>query len=216
MDEKTPSSELELSWRQRCLPFILTISVIVLDQVTKAVVVAKIPLGTIAASYFGDFLQIWHVRNKAVAFSMGAGLPDGFRSILFLVVPTVVMVLLVWMLLSRKNQFTTLQRWALAGILGGGIGNLTDRFFRPDGVVDFVSVKFYGLFGLDRWPTFNVADSSVVVCGILLVVSLIAAVHRESTHRGVGDQEAERRKIVSGGADSEAKDLKATKDNKAR
>ena len=183
MDAKTPCNELELSCRQRWLPFILTILVIVLDQATKALVVAKIPLGTIAASYFGDFLQIWHVRNKAVAFSMGAGLPDGFRSILFLVVPTIVMVLLIWMLLRRKNEFTTLQRWALAGILGGGIGNLIDRYFRPEGVVDFVSVKFYGLFGLERWPTFNVADSSVVVCGILLFISLIVAIRQESKSR---------------------------------
>lgn len=178
MDANTPTREL--SWRERWLPFVLTGSILILDQVTKAIVVAKLPLGSIAASYFGDFLQIWHVRNKAVAFSLGAGLPDGLRSVLFLIVPVIVMALLVWMLLSRKNQFTTLQRWALAGILGGGIGNLIDRFFRPDGVVDFVSVKFYGLFGLERWPTFNVADSSVVVCGILLIVSLMVAMHQES------------------------------------
>ena len=48
---------------------------------------------------------------------------------------------------------------------------IIDRIARPDGVIDFLSVKFYGLFGLERWPTFNVADSAVVVCGILLVVS---------------------------------------------
>jgi len=40
-------------------------------------------------------------------------------------------------------------------------------------VVDFVSVKIYGLFGMDRWPTFNVADSSVVICCILLFISIL-------------------------------------------
>ena len=60
------------------------------------------------------------------------------------------------------------------GIVGGGLGNLVDRFFRKEGVVDFIDVKFYGLFGLERWPTFNVADSAVVVCGILLIISFIA------------------------------------------
>jgi signal peptidase II len=59
------------------------------------------------------------------------------------------------------------------GIIGGGFGNLIDRFFRPDGVVDFIDVKFYGLFGLERWPTFNVADSAVVVCGSLLFISML-------------------------------------------
>lgn len=186
MDVNTPS--IEPTRRTRWLPFILTAAIIALDQITKAIVVAKIPLGTIAASYFGDFFQIWHVRNKAVAFSLGEGLPDMFRSILFLVIPTLVMVLLVWLLLSKKNQFTTLQRWALAGILGGGIGNLIDRFCRPEGVVDFLSVKFYGLFGLERWPTFNVADSSVVVCGILLIVSLLVTIAHESAGRSKGPE----------------------------
>jgi signal peptidase II len=79
---------------------------------------------------------------------------------------------LLWYYLS-SNDFTRLQRWATAGILGGGIGNIIDRIFRPDGVVDFISVKFYGLFGFERWPTFNVADSSVVVCCLLLFATII-------------------------------------------
>jgi len=40
-------------------------------------------------------------------------------------------------------------------------------------VVDFIDIKFYGLFGFERWPTFNAADSSVVVCCILLFISII-------------------------------------------
>ena len=66
------------------------------------------------------------------------------------------------------------------GIVGGGFGNLIDRFFRAEGVVDFIDVKFYGLFGMDRWPTFNVADSAVVVCGILLVISFFVTSIREA------------------------------------
>jgi signal peptidase II len=57
--------------------------------------------------------------------------------------------------------------------VGGGLGNVIDRIFRSEGVVDFLSFKFYGLFGFERWPTFNVADSSVVVCAVLLVISTI-------------------------------------------
>ena len=66
------------------------------------------------------------------------------------------------------------------GIAGGGFGNLIDRFFRAEGVVDFIDVKFYGLFGMERWPTFNVADSAVVVCGILLIISFIVTSIKES------------------------------------
>ena len=75
----------------------------------------------------------------------------------------------------KSSEPTTLQGWVLCGIAGGGIGNVLDRIFRPEGVVDFISVKFYGLFGYERWPTFNVADASVVVCAILLVISTIVA-----------------------------------------
>ncbi len=57
--------------------------------------------------------------------------------------------------------------------MGGGIGNLIDRIFRSLRVVDFISVKFYGIFGLERWPTFNIADASLVVSGILLAVLLL-------------------------------------------
>ncbi len=165
---------------QRWLPFTLTAVILAADQISKAIVVATIPLGTIFARFFGDFLEIWHVRNKAVAFSMGHNLPDNIRSVLFMFLPLVIMVAIAWMLIAQKPKFSTMERWALAGILGGGIGNLIDRFFRPDGVVDFVSVKFYGLFGMERWPTFNVADSAVVVCGILLLVSLIIQIVKES------------------------------------
>ena len=48
------------------------------------------------------------------------------------------------------------------------------------GVLDFIDVKFWGLFGLERWPTFNVADSAVVVCGILLMLSLLGSVMQEA------------------------------------
>ena len=60
----------------------------------------------------------------------------------------------------------------MAGILGGGIGNIIDRIFRPEGVVDFISVKFYGILGFDRWPTFNIADASVVVCVFMFLFSV--------------------------------------------
>ena len=50
---------------------------------------------------------------------------------------------------------------------------MIDRLFRSLRVVDFISVKFYGLFGLERFPTWNVADSAVVVSVILLLLSFI-------------------------------------------
>ena len=67
----------------------------------------------------------------------------------------------------------------ICGVIGGGLGNIFDRFFRPEGVVDFIDVKFFGLFGMERFPTFNVADSFVMVCAILLVISVITNIVRD-------------------------------------
>lgn len=94
---------------------------------------------------------------------------------MFGIVPLAVIALVI-VVYFRNKDFTGVQRWAICGIIGGGIGNIIDRFFRAEGVIDFIDVKFYGIFGLKRWPTFNVADSAVVVCGIMLVISFIVAV----------------------------------------
>jgi signal peptidase II len=159
--------------KDKTLPFILTGLVILADQLVKNFIVQRWPReGTLIKDVFGnDFLYIYHVRNKAIAFSLGHNLPESLRPILFIVVPVIVLGLLVWYYF-RSGEFSALQRWAVAGILGGGLGNIIDRIFRPDGVVDFISVKFYGFLGLERWPTFNIADSSVVVCCVLFLVSI--------------------------------------------
>ncbi len=154
-------------------PFILTAVILLVDQVSKAVIAANWPSdGTVSKDVFGnDFFWLTHVRNKVIAFSLGQGIPDMIKPVLFIIFPLIILGFLVWYYL-KSDEFTKLQQWALAGIIGGGLGNLIDRIFRPDGVVDFISIKFFGIFGLERWPTFNMADSSVVVCGILLIVSM--------------------------------------------
>ena len=164
--------------KKKLLPLILTIVVFVLDQLTKQLIVLNIPAYTIGASFFGDFLRIIHVYNPGIAFSMGNSLPDAARGMLFAVAPLVVLVV-VLVIYFRNDEFTFFQRWAIAGIVGGGLGNIYDRFFRPEGVVDFIDVKFYGLFGMERWPTFNVADAAVLICGVLLIISFVRAMIRE-------------------------------------
>ena len=159
---------------KRFLPFILTASLVVVDQISKLLVMKYIPLNTIGASFFGDFLIICHVRNTGVAFSLGADSPLFVRVLLFVILPALLMVVLCWLVATRRNILTRTQRWLVAGIAGGGIGTLVDRVLRFDeGVVDFISVKFYGIFGLDRWPTFNLSDSFVVVFVILFALSVI-------------------------------------------
>lgn len=165
------------------LPFILTALVIIIDQISKACICRMLPLPPGGTYNLGDynfaFLEIIHVRNPGVAFSFGANWPDWLRRVMFSVVPILVL-LIVCRIYLRNEDFTKLQRWSICGIIGGGFGNIIDRIFRPLGVVDFIDVKWFGLencwfkpLRMNRWPTFNIADSAVVICGILLVISFI-------------------------------------------
>lgn len=182
-------NEIKTIW----LPFLLTILVIVIDQITKALVVKYLPIPensffAVGPSFFGDFLRIIHVRNTGVAFSIGSTWPSLLRRILFSLFPIIVLVILSIILVKGK-EFTKLQRWTVAGIIGGGFGNIIDRLFRADGVVDFIDVKFYGLFGLERWPTWNIADGCVVVCGFVLIVSYIVTSIKSSKAKKSQDKE---------------------------
>ena len=176
--------------KSKILPITLAVVVIVLDQITKMLVVRHIPLYTIGTQFFGDFIRIIHVANTGVAFSVGASWSETARRFLFSLIPLIVIGIVI-AIYFRNNTWTKLQRWSIMGIVGGGLGNLIDRFFRAEGVVDFIDVKFYGLFGLERWPTFNVADSAVVICGLLLVISFIVTSIRESkAAKNTNEQEA--------------------------
>jgi signal peptidase II len=159
---------------KKIIPLSLTALVILLDQITKAFIVRNWPAfpRQIHDVFGNDFLCIYHVRNKVIAFSLGDSLPEPLRPIVFIIFPVAVLGFLLFCFF-KTDDFTAAQRWAVAGIIGGGAGNILDRILRPDGVVDFISVKFYGFLGFERWPTFNVADSAVVVCVLLWLVTMI-------------------------------------------
>jgi signal peptidase II len=159
--------------KDKALPFILTALIILVDQGVKSYIAATWPRnGTLIKDLLNGFLQIYHVRNKAIAFSLGHNFPDAIKPVLFIILPILVLGFLLWYYL-KSDEFAGIQRWAVAGIIGGGAGNIIDRIFRPEGVVDFISVKFYGFLGLERWPTFNIADASVVICCIILFLSIM-------------------------------------------
>lgn len=168
--------------KNKLLPISLAVLVVILDQITKLLIVKTIPPYIIGAQFMGDFLRIIHVSNTGVAFSVGSTWSETLRKLLFSMMPLVV-IAVVCVVYFRNNEFTKLQRWAIMGIVGGGLGNLIDRIFRAEGVVDFIDVKFFGIFGLQRWPTFNVADSAVVICGILLFVTFLISVTKESKEK---------------------------------
>lgn len=161
---------------RRYFPFLLSLAIIAADQISKALVVHFIPEGTVAFSFFNDFLWICHVRNDAVAFSLGASLPAAVKYVVFICLPLVIMAGVSASILSDRilGPLTGFQRWCLAGIAGGGIGNLIDRILRSLRVVDWISTNNYGWFGMERFPTYNLADAAIVISVILLIISMLS------------------------------------------
>ncbi len=135
------------------------------DQITKALVVANIQLGQ-RVDVIGDLAQLWHAQNAGAAFSLFQG-----GQLLFFAVTAVALVMIAYFHRAFRGQSRWLQL-ILGLVLGGTLGNLTDRV-RLGYVTDFVSVGF----GSTRFPTFNVADSGIVV-GIGLLVIYLAFVDR--------------------------------------
>ena len=85
------------------------------------------------------------------------------------------MVLVLYCVVSTKTDkdFSVFQKLCLAAIAGGGIGNLIDRVFRQLRVVDWISTDMYGFLGFDRFPTYNIADASIVVSVCLILLSFL-------------------------------------------
>ena len=93
-------------------PFILTLLVITADQATKMLVTGSLRVGE-KIPIIGDFLWIWHVRNRGMAFSLGNGLPDPIRTILFIALPLLVISVLV-LYYFKGSDITQVQRWCFA------------------------------------------------------------------------------------------------------
>ena len=131
--------------------------VVALDQVTKALVVANIPLWG-HVDFLPGFLDFTYVQNTGAAF----GIMQGGNLILIVITLRIVGYLLKsWKELCAYGPWV---QWGLVLILGGALGNLYDRITLGF-VVDFLDFRV--------WPVFNVADSFITVGGCLLALSLV-------------------------------------------
>ncbi|MEX0710525.1 MAG: signal peptidase II [Chloroflexota bacterium] len=139
------------------------LAILVADQLTKALVVANLAVGE-QMRVIGDLVQIWHVRNAGAAFSLFQG-----GMLLFIVVSVLSVGMVVYFHRTLRDRGTWLHV-VLGVVLGGTLGNFADRL-RLGYVTDWLSVGIGEL----RWPTFNVADSSIVIgIGVLVIVLAFA------------------------------------------
>lgn len=166
----------------------VTAFIIVLDQVTKLLVKgfsipfldfyhAGIPVGS-SYAIIGDFLRLTYIENPGMAFGIDMG------GKLFLTLFSIAASIGILYYLYKIRGESLIIRFSLAMILGGAIGNLIDRVFYGvlfgEGplfygkVVDFLDMDFFNIdvlgIHISRWPVFNVADASVSLGVILLLV----------------------------------------------
>jgi len=151
---------------RRILWAVIAVLVLVGDQVTKAVVEDLIPEHT-TVPVLPHFLNLIHAKNRGAAFGLFSDSPAPWKTVLLIVVSSLLLAMV--MAVMWRNQKL---RWetgvGLALILGGALSNLFDRV-RFGRVVDFLDLYCRSY----HWPTFNLADSAIVVGAGFVVFQLL-------------------------------------------
>jgi len=167
-----------------------TLFIVITDQITKFLVKGgTIPVLNIhvdgmyygqSINVIGDFFKLTFVENPGLAF----GIEVGDSSKLMLSLFTLLASIGIFYYLYKSRHQKLIVRLSLAFILGGAVGNLIDRTFYGlfygyspifyGRVVDFFNVDFFDFTILgrtfDRWPIFNIADATVTIGVILLLI----------------------------------------------
>ena len=131
-----------------------------LDQWTKALTLANIPLYGRVPVIDGLF-HLTYVQNTGAAFSSFEG-----HQWLFALIFLVFTAMIFWEYFKSPMGFTTFERWCIAAVYGGGLGNMIDRV-RMGYVVDMIETVFV------EFPVFNVADCFITCGCIAMMVSLV-------------------------------------------
>ena len=143
-------------WYRDWIFYVLTIVVIICDQITKYVVRETIPL-------YETFIEVGvfsivHGQNTGSAFGLFAGFTN------YLIIASLIGLALILYFFVKQASANLFVRIAVGLIVGGAVGNLIDRV--KDGfVVDFISVGW--------WPAFNVADSAISIGMTVMVLFMI-------------------------------------------
>ena len=164
------------------LPWITALLVVVADRVTKGMVLARLDPGAWVEVMPG--LALTHIHNRGIAFSLFSEGGAFTRVILHLVIFTSVVIIAA--MLVRHAQHSRLAGFAFGLILGGAVGNLIDRVLYG-WVIDFVHL--WARVG-DRsfsWPDFNVADASISIGAVLLIISELRSGRRETVDASDSD-----------------------------
>ncbi|HLG32251.1 MAG TPA: signal peptidase II [Ignavibacteriaceae bacterium] len=189
----------------------ITLSIILLDQFSKFYIRGiKIPFLNLnldgmylgeSINVIGEFFKITYIENPGMAFGFNPG--SDYKLLISLFSLAASIGLIVYLFVVKKKTLSL--RIAIALILGGAVGNLVDRMFYGvlfdyaplfyGKVVDFFDFDFFNFSLLgrsyDRWPIFNIADASVTI-GVLILILFY------KQHNSEDDNKAAEVKISSG------------------
>jgi len=150
-------------WRLVIVPAVI---VVLLDQLTKAIVLAHMELHQ-SIPVLDGFFALTYVRNTGAAFGILAGRLAEFRVPLLLVVAVLAIVVLLWFVRTVPTE----RRFVIAAcgaVFGGAICNMVDRAAYGE-VIDFLDVYV----GAYHWPAFNVADAAITVGVVVLCLDAL-------------------------------------------
>jgi signal peptidase II len=139
-----------------------TVTSLLLDQLTKALVIFRFPKDGSVAIIPG-FFDLYHAHNQGAAFGLFRGNP-----ILFFLIVNLLAIGFIIYYFVKLDRGNLLLAAALSLIMGGALGNLLDRL-RHGFVVDFL--RFY--VNDYSWPTFNVADIAIVIGVVIFALDII-------------------------------------------
>ena len=144
---------------------LFAVAIVAADQFTKYLTVANIALHQ-DIPFIPGLLGLTYVQNTGAAFSSFEG-----QQWLFALVFGIFTVMILWEYFKKPMPFTKFERWCIAAVYGGGLGNMIDRV-RLGYVVDMIETTFI------EFPVFNVADC-FITCGCILLMAHLVLVNKE-------------------------------------
>jgi signal peptidase II len=136
---------------------VLTLAILLFDQVSKFIVVKNLALGEIKV--FNNWFNLVLRKNRGVSF----GLFPAHSLYAKILLIGLIVGLMLWVIYHLWTSLKSVETFGYVFILGGALGNLLDRFYRG-GVVDFLEFHINQYY----WPAFNIADSFIVIGAILI------------------------------------------------
>jgi len=137
--------------------FVIVILITALDQIIKILIINNFPLG-LPHPIIENIFNITYVKNTGIAFGMFKG------NNLVMIILNIIIITIITVLLYSMDFDNIFFKLSAGFIIGGALGNLIDRINRGF-IVDYLDLSF--------WPTFNLADSMVVIGGIMLAIFLL-------------------------------------------